>query len=114
MSEIYHGEVVRYEPAKGYGFILPDGGGPDVFLHVSQLVHGMEPDRLKPHVRVMYQVAQDTRGSKAMHIRFEDLDGDEDLADVLTSDEFNQAVERIASKFRDELTDLARRHGWVA
>lgn len=117
MNETYHGEVFRYEPSKGYGFIKPDEGGPDVFLHISQLVHGQDPDRLKPHERVTYQVTQDSKGSKAMHIRFEDGEPpelDDDLCDVLTVSEFDQVLDGIVTRVRAEMHDIARRHGWVA
>jgi cold shock protein len=31
------GAVKWFEPDKGYGFIAPDGGGKDIFIHVTAL-----------------------------------------------------------------------------
>ena len=61
------GLVKFYNAAKGYGFVVPDDGGPDVFLHGSMLnragLVGLEPGQ-----RVNVMVEQGARGPQARDI----------------------------------------------
>jgi CspA family cold shock protein len=65
---ICSGAITYWNEAKGYGFIRPDGGPPDLFLHVSQLL-----DRLPVGEgdRVTCQMFQDENGWKARSVRLE-------------------------------------------
>ena len=56
------GVVARYDPERGFGFITPDAGGADLFVHTSVL-SGTEP--LRPGERVRYGVRQSDRGPQA-------------------------------------------------
>nr|WP_297429172.1 cold shock domain-containing protein [uncultured Actinotalea sp.] len=56
------GVVKLYDADRGFGFITPDAGGPDLFVHVSVL---RDLDALEPGDRVRYQVRQSDRGPQA-------------------------------------------------
>ena len=56
------GVVARYDAERGFGFITPDAGGADLFVHTSVLV-GAEP--LRKGERVRYKVRQSDRGPQA-------------------------------------------------
>ena len=36
-ARLVHGSVKWFDPAKGYGFVVADSGGPDILLHVNVL-----------------------------------------------------------------------------
>ena len=57
------GTVSWYDEAKGFGFVTPDGGGEDVFVHVRALAEGLT--WLAEGDRVMYEVVQGDKGPQA-------------------------------------------------
>ena len=55
------GTVKFFNDSKGYGFIAPDHGGNDAFVHISALERaGMHT--LQKEQRVSYELEQDRRG----------------------------------------------------
>lgn len=58
------GTVKFFNESKGYGFIAPDGGGNDAFVHISALENsGLRT--LRENDRVSYELQQDRRGKMA-------------------------------------------------
>jgi CspA family cold shock protein len=58
------GTVKFFNDSKGYGFIAPDGGGNDAFVHISAVERsGMRT--LRENQRVGYDLEEDRRGKMA-------------------------------------------------
>ena len=64
------GTVKWFNQAKGFGFILPDGGGADVFVHVSALA-STGAQSLAEGQRVSFDVAQDRGKTMASDLKLE-------------------------------------------
>jgi len=59
-----NGTVKWFNSQKGYGFIQPDSGGSDVFVHISAVERAGLTD-LRDGQRVSYEVTQDRRTGKS-------------------------------------------------
>lgn len=61
------GTVKRFNKIKGYGFIAPDNGGEEVFVHFSQIK--MEAYKeLKEGQRVGFEIEKGERGEFAVGV----------------------------------------------
>ena len=58
------GKVKFFNQKKGYGFILDDVSGRDVFVHHTGLV-----DKIKNDDAVSFEVAEDQKGKKAVNVK---------------------------------------------
>jgi CspA family cold shock protein len=66
-STILEGAVKRFDADKGYGFISPDGGGKDVFVHITALRRS-GVTALDPGQRVRVEVVDGRKGLEAERI----------------------------------------------
>ena len=61
------GTVKFFNSAKGFGFISPDGGGKDVFVHITALRRS-GVNALEPGQRVRVEVVDGRKGLEAERI----------------------------------------------
>jgi len=61
------GTVKFFNSSKGFGFIAPDGGGKDVFVHASA-VEAAGLRSLSEGQKVNFDIQPDARGSKAANL----------------------------------------------
>lgn len=61
------GEVKWFNNAKGWGFIIPEGGGEDIFVHFSS-INGTGYKTLIPGQQVTYEEGNGERGLHASNV----------------------------------------------
>jgi CspA family cold shock protein len=62
--DMSNGTVKFFNSAKGFGFITPDDGGKDVFVHQSALT-----DDITENDKVSYDVEDGQKGPSAVNVR---------------------------------------------
>jgi CspA family cold shock protein len=137
------GKILRFDEIRGYGFIAPDGGGDDVFMHANDLRDNKH--LFRPGIKVAFEIEDGDRGLKAADVRLADApvaspvrqvapgiirsgsrdDDDDGLCDVLSPTEFQHEVTELLiaaapsmtaaqiAEVRRALIDLAKSHNWV-
>ncbi|OCC12002.1 Cold shock protein CspV [Streptomyces sp. PTY087I2] len=136
------GKILRFDEVRGYGFIAPDEGDEDVFMHANDLLE--EKYLYQSGRRVEYFLESGDKGPKAGEIRLvrqaaapasralrssaaarpaeHEEEGD---CDILTAQDFQSEVTEALIEadgtltaaqlqhVRQRLLRLAQAHGWV-
>jgi cold shock protein len=58
------GTVKFFNETKGFGFIKPNDGGQDIFVHVSGLI-----DEIRENDKVTYEVQNGKKGLNAVNVK---------------------------------------------
>ncbi|GAA5000342.1 cold-shock protein [Pseudoluteimonas lycopersici] len=70
MSDRQTGSVKWFNDAKGFGFITPDNGGADLFVHFRS-IQGSGFKSLQEGQKVSFKVAQGQKGLQAEEVQAE-------------------------------------------
>ena len=63
------GKVNWFSKQKGYGFITPDDGSKDVFVHYSGIIDDSKLKNLEKDQAVEFEVTENEKGSIATNVR---------------------------------------------
>lgn len=119
------GKVVRFDEIRGYGFVTPEGGGEDVFVHVNDL--DVDKRLIAPGAVVEFAIEDGERGPKASNVRIVrnapavardveylefSLEFREELTEALLTSIPSLTAEQVV-RVRKTVLDLVRERGWL-
>ncbi|MCP9206123.1 cold-shock protein [Streptomyces sp. NEAU-Y11] len=130
------GKILRFDEFRGYGFIAPDDGGEDVFMHANDLLD--EKHLFQPGSKVQFVPEYGDKGPKASEVRIVERaagpsvvrpvgpdTADDTMCDVLSAAEFraeltealvevggNLTADQI-KQVRRRIIELAQAHNWI-
>ncbi|WP_329520219.1 cold-shock protein [Spirillospora sp. NBC_01491] len=117
------GRILRFDDVRGYGFIVQEGDGDDVFVHANELCD--DKSLFAPGTPVEFEVTESSRGLKAfaVHVSNKEPAGepaaarevdkdvvpgvpplDDGMCDVLSASEFRQEFTELMLEAGPELT----------
>jgi CspA family cold shock protein len=64
LTIMQEGTVKFFNDTKGFGFIKPDNGGADIFVHVSGLI-----DEIRENDKVTFDVQNGKKGLNAIEVK---------------------------------------------
>jgi cold shock protein len=64
-----YGTIKKVVKDKGFGFIIPDDGGDEVFFHRSKLAPKIQFDDLREGNEVQFEVRPGEKGRQAFNLR---------------------------------------------
>lgn len=137
------GKLLRFHDVRGYGFIAPDDGGEDVFVHANDFCD--DKYLFHPGAEVTFEVEDGDRGLKASDVRLVDRaaaiaafqstpqngnprntrDLDDGICDLLSVTEFRSELTEALltaapsltaaqiTQVRARVLELAQTHKWI-
>ncbi|MFI7123168.1 cold-shock protein [Amycolatopsis sp. NPDC049868] len=131
------GTIIKFDEIRGYGFVSPDTGGEDVFIHVNDL--SFDKHLVTAGAQVEYVTEEGERGLKASRVRLlsqphrvpaakptsAPVSIEDGLCDVLSSAELTtELTEALLSEvpsltggqlvsIRQCVVALAKTHRWI-